>query len=74
MFFNFRYSTLTASRKQALKQEIRKEEIKKELEDSIINSERHENKASEVKKTEDAAAVIREFEEIIESKKKTLSC
>ena len=51
-----------------------KEEIKTELEDSIINSERHENKATEVKKTEDAAAVIREFEEIIESKKKTSSC
>ena len=51
-----------------------KEEIKTELEDSIINSERHENKASEVKKIENAAAVIREFEEIIESKKKTSSC
>ena len=49
--------------------------IKKELEDSIINGERHENKeleekASKVKNTEDAAAVIGEFEEIIKSKKK----
>ena len=54
-----------------------KEEIKNELEDAIINNERHENKElvkiSEVEETEDAAAVIREFEEIIKSKKKILS-
>ena len=53
-----------------------KEEIKKELEDAIINNERHENKElvkiSEVEETEDAAAVIREFEEIIKSKKKNI--
>ena len=51
-----------------------KEEIRKELKDSIITGERHENKeleekASKVKNIEDAAAVIREFEEIIKTKK-----
>ena len=45
-----------------------------DLEDSIINSDWNENKeleekASKVKINEDAAAVIREFKEIIKSKK-----
>ena len=52
-----------------------KVKIKKELEDSIINGERHEKKgleekASKVKNNEDAAAVIREFDKNIKNKKK----
>ena len=49
--------------------------MKRELDDSIINGERHENKIKErksqqkFKKSEDVAAVIREFEEIIKGKK-----
>ena len=51
-----------------------KEDIKKEIEDPVINSERHENKeleekARKIKNSEDMAAVIRDFEEFIKSKK-----
>ena len=48
--------------------------IKRELEDSVINGEWYENKeleekASNAEKRENAAAVIREFEDITKSKK-----
>ena len=48
-----------------------------DLEDSIINSDWNENKeleekASKVKINEDAAAVIREFKEIIKSNKRNI--
>ena len=54
-----------------------KDEIKKDLKVSIINIEKHENKEIEergkiVQKSEDAAEVILEFEEIIRSKKKNI--
>ena len=48
-------------------------EIKKDLNESIVNGKKLENKQTEkrakmVEKPEDAAAVIRQFEEIIRSK------
>lgn len=48
--------------------------IKRELEDSVINGEWYENKeleekASNAEKRENAAAVIRKFEDITKSKK-----
>ena len=54
-----------------------KGEMTEDLEDSIINSDWNENKeleekASKVKINEDAAAVIREFKEIIKSKKRNI--
>ena len=52
-----------------------KKEIEKQLEESIVNGERHGNTEIEergrtVKKPEDAATIISEFEETIRSKKK----
>ena len=54
-----------------------KEAIKKELDESIVNGERHgnmetEEKARGVEKPENAATVIREFEQIIRSKSKNI--
>ena len=49
------------------------DEIKKDLNESIVNSKKLKNKEAEkrarmVEKPEDAAAVIRQYEEIISSK------
>ena len=51
-----------------------KDEIKKELDESLVNGETHDNTeidetGTRIEKPEDAATVIREFEEIIKSKK-----
>ena len=54
-----------------------KQEVKKELEESLFNGEKHGNKnigekAPKVEKCEDSAAVTREFEDIIRTKKKNI--
>ena len=54
-----------------------KQEIKKELDELVINEDQHENKnleekASKVGQSEDAVAVIKEFQKIIKSKKKNI--
>ena len=54
-----------------------KQEIKKELEDFLINEEKHENKdieekAGKVQNCQHAAALIQKFEGIIKSLKKML--
>ena len=52
-----------------------KQKIKKELDDLIINGERHENRKknpAKLKKSENVAAVIREFKQIIKSKKRNI--
>ena len=54
-----------------------KEAIKKELDETIVNGERQDNteteeKARAVEKPENAATVIREFEQIIRSKSKNI--
>ena len=46
------------------------EEIEKEFEESIINGEKNEEKASQVEKCENAAAAVGEFEDIIKDKEK----
>ena len=56
-----------------------KDEIKKELDESLVNGETHDNTeidetGTRIEKPEDAATVIREFEEIIKSKKKNMTC
>ena len=54
-----------------------KEQRKKQFFESTINSERHENKgiqdkANIVKKSDEAAQIIREFQPIIRSKNKNI--
>ena len=49
------------------------DEIKKDLNESIVNGKKHENKETEerarmIEKPEDAAAIIRQCEEIIRTK------
>ena len=49
------------------------DETKKNLNESIVNGKKHENKETEerakmIEKSEDAAAIIRQCEEIIRSK------
>ena len=72
-FFNFRYrENFDSFPETSNKTRKLKEEIRKELEDSIIGGDRNNNKEPEEKADKDkkgAAAVIREFEEIIKSKK-----
>ena len=55
---------------------LSKEEIKQQLIDSIINSdiietEELNEKADEVEKSEDAATIIKQYKEIIRTKRKT---
>ena len=56
---------------------LSKEEIKKQLIDSIVNNDIIETKelnekADKVEKAEDAAAVIKQYEDIIRTKKKNI--
>lgn len=56
---------------------ISKQEVENELEESLINGEKHENKdikgkAEKVEKCKEAAVVIREFKEIIQTKRKNI--
>ena len=53
------------------------EQIKKQLNESIINGERHEDKelqdkTEKVEKSDEAAKIIREFEYIIKSKNRNI--
>ena len=59
------------------KEDLLKEEIKQKLIDSIINSdvietEELNEKANKVEKPEDTAAVIKQYEDIIRTKKKNI--
>ena len=61
----------------AKKTRKRKERVKKELRNSFIEEEKHKNKdldeeVDKVEKCEDAAVVIREYEEIIRIKQKNI--
>ena len=58
---------------------LSKEEIRKQLIDSLINSENVETedlkeKSDKVKKSEDAATIIKEYQEIILIRKKSIVC
>ena len=58
---------------------LNKEEIKQQLIDSIINTdiietEELNEKADNAEKSEDAAAIAKQYEEIIQTKKKNIIC
>ena len=53
--------------------------MKKKLENSLINEEKHEvkdlnEKDDKVEKCKDTAAVIREYDELIRTKKNNMDC
>ena len=80
MVQHFKIFNLDIERQQSTKK-IKKTQrkSKKDLNESIVNGKKHENKETEerarmIEKPEDATAIIRQCEEIIRSKQQNIVC